>query len=221
MIKLIQPVDNPVISQLFGADFSWYNPAKGRTEMFYAGTYGLKGHPGIDYSCPIGTPIKSAHNGVCMYAAFDIDNGNLVQIWNEQEGFKTLYGHNSAFKVKQGDIVNQGQIIALSGNTGASTGPHCHFGLKETREGGNTKYPDNGYNGAIDPKPYFINKDNMTIKKEAGKASIYLINEEQKSKTMIVDMQTLASLGGNFEEVPSLSGYKDNGTLVFVERIIN
>lgn len=66
------------------------------------------------------------------------------------------------------------------------------------------------------------NKDeNMIIKKESGKPAIYLINEEKKTKTMIVDMPSLEVLGGLFEEVPSLAGYTDKGTLIWTERIIN
>jgi len=66
------------------------------------------------------------------------------------------------------------------------------------------------------------NKDNdMTFKKELNKPAIYLINEEKKTKTMIVDMPTMDVLGGQFEEVSSLAEYTDKGTLVWNERIIN
>lgn len=65
------------------------------------------------------------------------------------------------------------------------------------------------------------NNENMNIKKEINKPNIYLINETTKTKTMIVDMETLNSLWGNFVEVESLSSYADNWTLVFVDRIIN
>ncbi len=150
-MKLRQPLENPKISQLFGKDFSWYNTTKGKWELFYKDTYGLDGHPGVDYACPIGTPIYSAHDGVCMYASYDATNGNMIQIWNEEEGYKTLYGHNSEMKVKAGDIVKAGQLISLSGDTGAGTGPHLHLGFKLTGWGGNGANNGNGYNGASDP----------------------------------------------------------------------
>ena len=229
-ITLRQPLQKPKESQAFGADFKWYNPSTGLWEWFYKQTYApLMGHPGIDYACYTGTPIYSAHNGVCLYAGFDPVNGNLVQIYDEVKGFKTLYGHNSEIKVKQGDIIKAGQLIALSGNTGAGTGPHLHFGMKETTNGGNTKYPNNGFNGCIDPRPYFkqdykgnlLNKDDMVFKKIKGEPSIYLVDDIKGTKTMIIDMRTLDSLGGKYEEVDNLAGYIPVGTLIYVERIID
>ena len=61
----------------------------------------------------------------------------------------------------------------------------------------------------------------MTIKKEKDKPAIYLINESAKTKTMIVDMETLNSLGWVFDEVDSLLWYIDKWTLIWTERIIN
>jgi murein DD-endopeptidase MepM/ murein hydrolase activator NlpD len=228
MDTLRQPIKNPNISQLFGKDFLWYNPAKGITEWFYKDTYGMLGHPGLDYACPVGTPIYAAHAGVILYAGYDATNGNLVQVWNETGNYKTLYGHNSEFKVAQGDYVVAGQLISLSGDTGAGTGPHLHFGFKETKEGGNTKYPNNGYNGCIDPLPMLI-KDylgndlikNMTYKKIVGQPHIWMCNDEKKERTMVVDMPTLQVLNsGEFEEVSQLDLYEVKGTIVLVERII-
>ncbi len=65
------------------------------------------------------------------------------------------------------------------------------------------------------------NENNMVFKKEAGKPNIFLINEEKKTKTLIIDMPTLDALGGQFEEVPDLNGYTEKGTLVWSERLIN
>ena len=228
-IILRQPLQNFNISQLFGKDFIWYNPAKGVNEWFYKDTYGLLGHPGIDLYCSIGTPVYSAHDGIVLYAGYDATNGNLVQIWNEGESYKTLYGHNSEFRVSQGQFVTAGQLIALSGATGAGTGPHLHWGLKETREGGNTKYPNNGYNGCIDQLPmtkldYLGNLiiKTMTYKKIAGLPHIWMCNEEKKTKTMVVDMPTLLVLNdGNFEEVNQLDLYATTGSIISVERIVN
>jgi hypothetical protein len=68
---------------------------------------------------------------------------------------------------------------------------------------------------------YLETKNDMILKKEKGSSAIYLINEDNKTKTMIVDMPTLDSLGGIFEEVDSLQMYSDKGTLIWTERIIN
>lgn len=224
-IILREPLKNPKISQNFNEDFlCWF---EGKQMWEYKDRFGLKGHPGIDYKCVIGTPIYSANDGICLYTGFDKISGNLVQIWNEEKGFKTLYGHNSEFKVKQGDIVKAGDLIALSGNTGDGTGPHLHFGLKLTKEGGNGLDNNNGYNGAIDPAPYIKldykgnNINDMKFKKIKGEPSVYLVDDIKGTKIMIVDMPTLEALGGIIEEVPELAGYIDKGTLVWVERIIN
>lgn len=153
-MELREPLKTPIQTQGFGEDFWYYNTRKSVNEWFYKDTYGLKGHGGIDYRANWGTPIYSANDGVVLYAGYDNVNGNLIQIWNEEKGFKTLYGHNSEFKVKTGDKVKAGDLIALSGDTGHGTGPHLHFGLALTGFGGNSLNRDNGYNGAIDPTPY-------------------------------------------------------------------
>jgi murein DD-endopeptidase MepM/ murein hydrolase activator NlpD len=228
-IILRQPLKEPVITQLFSNEFKWFNWETREYYDFYA-SYGLKGHPGVDYRCNIGTPVYSTHDGVCMYAGQDSVNGKMVQIWNEELGFKTLYGHNSEFKVKAGDRVKAGQLISLSGNTGEGTGPHLHFGFKYTGQGGNGINNNNGYNGASDPLPFIkltyngleINHKNMTFKKVPSEPHIWMCDEENKNRMMVIDMATLFVLnGGKFEEVPTLVDYKITGSLVWTERVIN
>lgn len=228
MITLREPLKNPVISQKFGKDFTWFNPNKQKWEWFYKDTYGLLGHPGIDYACIVGTPIYSAHDGVCLYTGFDNANGSMVQIWDEARGFKTLYGHLSEFRVNQGDTIKAGQLIALSGNTGGSTGPHLHWGYRETIAGGNTKYPNNGYHGCVDQLPFTTKdylgnnlKNDMTFKKEKNGNAVYLINEEFGTKIMVIDMPTLDAFHGQIEEVDSLNQYVPFGTMIWSERVIN
>lgn len=223
---LREPLKNPIVTQEFGKDFQYYY--NGKWVWFYKDIYApLQGHPGIDYRCVTGTPIYSANDGVCLYAGYDDVNGNMVQVWNEAQGFKTMYGHNSVFKCKQGDIIKAGQLIALSGGTGDGTGPHCHFGLKMTGQGGNGLNNNNGYNGAIDPAPFikldYLGNDinNMRFKKVKGEPNIYLVDDSKGTKMMIVDMETLTALDGEVEEVDNLAGYIPKGTLVWVDRIIN
>lgn len=224
---LRQPLQSIFITQKFGADFQWSNPKNGKVEWFYKDTFGLAGHPGIDYRCVVGTPVYASHDGVCLYSGFDETSGNMIQIWNEQEGYKTLYGHNSFNKAKQGDIVKVGQLIALSGNTGASNGQHLHFGFKHTKEGGNSLDLNDGYNGAVDPAPYIKqdylgnNLKDMVFKKIKGDKNVYLVNDVMGTKIMIVDLPTLNALDGVIEEVSELAGYIDKGTLIWCERIID
>lgn len=225
-----QPYKDPKISQEFGLDFIWHNPKTEKDEWFYKETYApLQGHPGIDFACKIGTPIGALHDGICLYVGYDDDNGNLVQIWNETEGYKTLYGHNSEFRVKQGDYVKAGQIIALSGKSGAGTGPHSHIGGKMTKEGGNTKYPNNGFNGAFDILPFIkldylgnkLKDKNMVLKKAKNDPNIYLVNEEFGTKMMVSCMEAYTALKDKYEEVDSLDAYIPNGTFVWTPYIIN
>ena len=84
-------------------------------------------HGGVDLAVPEGTPIYAADNGKVIVAG-NLDNGygNYI-ILDHQNGCKTLYAHNSELLVSVGDVVAQGDRIALSGNTGNSTGPHLHF----------------------------------------------------------------------------------------------
>ncbi len=83
-------------------------------------------HPGIDIAVPPGTEVKASADGIVRVAEDVGDLGLLVEI-EHKLGFVTRYGHNSKLLVKKGDRVFQGDVIALSGNTGVSTGPHLHF----------------------------------------------------------------------------------------------
>lgn len=92
-----------------------------------------KRHSGIDYACPVGTTVFAAADGVVTKAGDCSDYGtgmwtygNLVEI-QHANGIVTRYGHNSQVKVVVGQQVKQSDLIALSGNTGNTTGPHCHF----------------------------------------------------------------------------------------------
>ncbi len=87
-----------------------------------------RAHHGIDYATPTGTPIKAAYNGRVIFAGRKGGYGNCVII-RHPAGYKTLYGHLSRFHTHVGQRVKTGQLIAYSGNTGRSTGPHLHFGL--------------------------------------------------------------------------------------------
>lgn len=99
--------------------------------------YGSEFHPGIDISVPVGTPVKAAGKGVVTYAGWLTGYGNAVII-DHGYGIESVYGHNSEILVKVGQSVKRGDIIAKSGNTGRSTGPHVHF---EVRVNGNPVDP--------------------------------------------------------------------------------
>jgi hypothetical protein len=83
-------------------------------------------HEGIDYGVPVGTPIVAAHGGTVVEVRESSSYGNMIRIRGDN-GTDTLYAHLSSFGVQEGQQVTAGQQIALSGNTGRSTGPHLHF----------------------------------------------------------------------------------------------
>lgn len=86
-------------------------------------------HEGIDVPAPIGHIIVSAMDGRVVSCGYAGGHGNTILIEHENN-FATRYSHNSALLVKQGDSVKKGQVIALAGSTGNSTGPHLHFELR-------------------------------------------------------------------------------------------
>ena len=94
------------------------------------GGIGSTNHKGVDIGTPMGTPVLAAKAGKVTWASSNGGYGQCVII-SHGKGNSTLYGHLSGYNVKVGDMVSQGQVIAYSGNTGNSTGPHLHFGIME------------------------------------------------------------------------------------------
>ena len=87
-------------------------------------------HSGLDFAMPIGTPIYATANGVVLSVGMQPGYGHMVEI-RHNFGFGTRYGHlNGKYAVKQGDFVRKGDIIAYSGNSGLSTGPHLHYEIR-------------------------------------------------------------------------------------------
>jgi Peptidase family M23 len=98
-----------------------------------------KTHGGTDYAVPTGTPIKSSASGVVVRSYFSNTYGNVVIIDHgisniNNDHVYTLYAHGSSCIVKQGDVVNEGDNVIFSGNTGNSTGPHLHYEIIKTSE---------------------------------------------------------------------------------------
>lgn len=92
------------------------------------GGRGSRLHEGIDIANDSGVPVVAAADGIVVFAGWKGAYGKMLEI-DHGYGFKTIYGHNSALLVKEGDKVKKGEEIARMGNTGRSTGPHLHFGV--------------------------------------------------------------------------------------------
>lgn len=115
--------------------------------------YGLAGHDGVDFALPTGTPLYAVDDGTVLVAG-DGDYGITVIL--EHSWGRSYYGHLRNVATQTGIAVKKGSLIGYSGNTGESTGPHLHFGLKPLN-------PDtqNGYAGKIDPLPYLQGASNI------------------------------------------------------------
>jgi len=86
-------------------------------------------HQGLDYAVPQGTPIYAVNEGTVVLAQSLFFEGNCVMI-DHGQGLLTLYMHLSDLKVKEGDHVDRGQQIGLSGATGRATGAHLHIAVR-------------------------------------------------------------------------------------------
>lgn len=108
------PVENGTVTSGVG----W------RVDPFGSGK--LVFHRGIDIAVPAGTPVHTIRKGRVVFTGDHHGHGNTV-IVEHSNGDRTLYGHNSLIRVRPGEMVESGAIVAFSGNTGRSTGPHVHF----------------------------------------------------------------------------------------------
>lgn len=106
--------------------FIW--PASGPVTSGFGPRWGRM-HTGIDIAVPYGSPVVASKAGVVVIASWYGGYGNLVVI-DHGNGVTTWYGHNSSFAVSVGQTVQQGQVIAMAGSTGNSTGPHVHFEIR-------------------------------------------------------------------------------------------
>lgn len=86
-----------------------------------------KFHEGLDFACPIGTPIYASGNGVVEISETGESGYGICLNVNHSNGYRTKYAHLSQMKVRNGESVKRGQLLAYSGNTGLSTGPHLHY----------------------------------------------------------------------------------------------
>jgi murein DD-endopeptidase MepM/ murein hydrolase activator NlpD len=108
------------------AGYVW--PVHGVLTSYYGWRWGRM-HEGIDIAVSNGTPVVAAAAGTVIVAGWMGGYGNLVVV-DHGGGVSTAYGHNTSVAVGVGQQVAQGQLIAYSGNTGHSTGPHVHFEVR-------------------------------------------------------------------------------------------
>lgn len=120
----VLPPPTPLMAAVQGDCAPAGNPVDGLLTQRYT-----LAHPGIDLALPLGSPVMATHSGKIIFAGWsDIGYGYLIIL---QSGpFITYYAHNTSFNVEPGDTVGKGSVLAWSGSTGNSSGPHVHY---ETR----------------------------------------------------------------------------------------
>ncbi|HXL98724.1 MAG TPA: M23 family metallopeptidase [Rhizomicrobium sp.] len=116
------PVDGARITSGFGMRF---HPILGYTRM----------HKGIDFGVPLGTPVMAAGAGTVEESGWKGGYGNFLLL-NHGNSYETAYGHLSRFApgIHPGSRVRQGQVVAYSGSTGESTGPHLHYEIRINKQ---------------------------------------------------------------------------------------
>ena len=133
-IPAIQPVSNKNLKRL--SSYFGY-----RTDPIYKVK---RFHEGIDFSAPVGTPVYATGDGVVKEVKRSRRGyGNRLVI-DHGYGYQTVYAHLHSFKVRKGQKVERGQLIATVGNTGKSTAPHLHYEVRKD-------------NRPVNPIYYFFN----------------------------------------------------------------
>jgi murein DD-endopeptidase MepM/ murein hydrolase activator NlpD len=133
-IPAIQPVSNKELTRIASGFGSRIDPVYKVTKF----------HAGLDFAASQGTPIYATADGRIKEASHEAGGyGNHVII-NHGYGYETLYGHMVRIKARSGHSVKRGEIIGWVGNTGKSTGPHCHYEVHK-----------NGH--PVDPVYFFYN----------------------------------------------------------------
>lgn len=124
---------SPAVPEQAEKGYRWPLPVSGTITSYFgyrteptdgASTY----HKGIDISVPVGTAVLAARAGTVITAAYSTSAGNYIALYHG-DGVYSYYMHCSSLSVGAGEKVSAGHQVALSGNTGISTGPHLHFAI--------------------------------------------------------------------------------------------
>ena len=181
-ITLIYPVSGP-ITQKFGE-----NPG------FYA-QWGYPGHNGVDFGIPNGTPVVAAAKGTVDKVSFeDGGYGNYIKLKHLDGStvYYTYYAHLMQASVAAGQSVETASVIGYSNNTGASTGPHLHFGLRKSDQSGS-------YKGYMDPLPYLTGQA-----ASSGDMPGAVALPDMKFEVIIAELNVRSGPGINFSIVEKL-----------------
>ncbi len=135
VLKDMLPNANPVDVAYRSSSYGWrVDPINGNRAF----------HEGLDFTAARGTKIRAAGDGIVYASVRTPAYGNLIKL-HHGAGLETRYAHASKLLVKKGERVVKGQVIALVGSTGRSTGPHLHYEIRL-----------NGH--PLDPRKYLVKK---------------------------------------------------------------
>lgn len=139
-LPAIQPISNKNLKQTASGYGQRIDPVYGTVAF----------HSGMDFSCDVGTPVYATADGVVKSADWESGYGMTVEI-EHGYGYQTRYCHLSSYRCRVGQQVKRGELIALSGSTGKSTGPHVHY---EVVQRGQKVNPVNFYFMDLDAEHY-------------------------------------------------------------------
>lgn len=226
-LSLYYPLKPHYVTQKFGETaFLSYYKENGVT---------FSGHNGMDLVCHHGDPIRATHDGLAYYQV-DQKQGHGVVIITEDKydygagmfNFKTIYWHlvdpvkepkyKSPIQGHDGMRVKAGDIIGYTDSTGLSTGDHLHFGCKPVMKGEPNKawgnvLQNNGYQGAIDPEPFFNGKYAEDVKKYVFDKDMAVGDDNEDVRQL---QKKLRMLG--YFNFPTDTGYYGEATRTAVYR---
>jgi murein DD-endopeptidase MepM/ murein hydrolase activator NlpD len=117
-------------------DLAFVWPVEGSPSSRF-GRRGNERHDGVDIPAKAGTPIRAAEAGRVIHSAGELGDYGKVVIVKHTGRFSTVYAHNRRNRVRKGDFVEKGQVIAEVGRTGNASGPHVHFEVRRDRRAEN------------------------------------------------------------------------------------
>ena len=186
--------------------------------------WGLAGHNGVDIPCLDGEPVYASHNGYATRVTEEVVGSSGTRgkgIWitsqeRHSNGFfmESVYWHLKDFNIYTGKVVKEGDLIGWADNTGYSTGPHLHFGIRLKDGNGNVINTANGFSGYVDPLPYFMQINQAELENlylaifgrlpDAAAQGyvdhelIFVLDELMKSPENIADSHVLAAVKDKF-----------------------
>jgi murein DD-endopeptidase MepM/ murein hydrolase activator NlpD len=132
-LPLVASAPGPAVARVSGArrelnlDLGW--PLRGRLSSRFGSRWG-RVHEGIDIPARRGTPIRAAAAGRVIHSGDGLGDYGQVVIVKHAGPYKTVYAHNRRNRVRRGQFVEKGEVIAEVGQTGNASGPHLHFELR-------------------------------------------------------------------------------------------